>query len=191
MTMHATYLRLAGATAGLLASALLAACSSGSAGPGVANTGSSKPSGSSSPTGSAKAGALAYSQCMRSHGVPDFPDPNANGQIRLEAHPGSDLDPNSSRFQSAQKACKSLEPTGSPQQQAQQHANALKYSQCMRDHGIKDFPDPNAQGGIRISMSPGSDMDPNSPRFKSAQKVCQSLQPGGGLGGGLNSGTGS
>jgi hypothetical protein len=190
-TMRSTG-RLAGLATGLLAGGLIAAgCSSGSAGPGVANVGSSTPAAASSSSGSGKAGALAYSQCMRAHGIPDFPDPAGNGQIRLQAQPGSDLNPNSSRFKAAQLACKSLRPTGSPQQQAQSRANGLKYSQCMRAHGIPDFPDPNPQGGLQISISPGSDLNPDSPRFAAAQRACQKLMPGGGLDGGLNKGSGS
>ncbi|HEY3715493.1 MAG TPA: hypothetical protein VGL39_13285 [Jatrophihabitantaceae bacterium] len=173
--------------AALLGGAVLAAgCSSGSGGPGVASVSSATPSGTSSPTGSVKDRALAYSQCMRSHGITDFPDPNSDGQIQLEAHPGSDLDPNSARFKAALQACKSLEPTAPPQEQAKQHAAALKYSQCMRDHGIKDFPDPNPQGGIQISAAPGSDLMPDSPLFKAADKACASLRgdkgaPGGSM----------
>ena len=133
---------------------------------------------------------------MRAHGIPDFPDPNSDGQIQLEAHPGSDLDFNSPKFQAAQQACRSLEPGhGNPQQQAQDRVKMLKYSQCMRDHGIKDFPDPNPQGGLMISAAPGGDLDPNSPQFQAAQKACQSLMPGGkggpGGGPGLNSKAGS
>lgn len=164
----------------LLAGAPLAAgCSSGSAGPGVPSLSSPAPSGASSPSGSAKDQALAYSQCMRAHGVKDFPDPNAQGQIQLELHPGSDLTPDSPRFQAAQQACKSLEPTGSPEQQASARANALKYATCMRGHGIKDFPDPSEQGGLQVSMSPGSDLDPNNPHYKAAAKACESMRPGG------------
>jgi hypothetical protein len=186
--------RLAALATGLLAAGLIAGCSSGSNGPGVANVGSSTPAATSSSGGSGgsgRAGALAYSQCMRAHGVPDFPDPGGNGQIRLQAGPGSDLNPNGSRFKAAQLACKSLQPTGSAQQQAQARANGLKYSQCMRAHGIPDFPDPNPQGGLQISMSPGSDLNPDSPRFAAAQRACQKLMPGGGLDGGLNKGSGS
>lgn len=175
----------------VLAGALLAAgCSSSSAGPGVASVGSATPSGTSAPSGSPRDRALAYSQCMRGHGIADFPDPDSNGDLRLEAHPGSDLDPKSVRFKAAQQACKSLEPTGSPQDQASARAHALQYSKCMRDHGIKDFPDPNPQGGIQISVAPGGDLDPNSPLFKAADKACASLRGGkGGPGPGLDSGS--
>jgi hypothetical protein len=47
---------------------------------------------------------LAFSACMRAHGLKDFPDPS-NGGLRLQDHPGSDLSPNNPTFQKAQKAC--------------------------------------------------------------------------------------
>jgi hypothetical protein len=47
---------------------------------------------------------LKYARCMRTHGVPNFPDPTSNG-LSL-----SDIDPNSPRFQAAQKVCRSLLP---------------------------------------------------------------------------------
>lgn len=61
----------------------------------------------------------------------------------------------------------------------------LAYTNCMRSHGISDFPDPvvgpNGQGGgFRISGGPGSDLDPNSPRFEAASHACQKDLPYGG-----------
>jgi CubicO group peptidase (beta-lactamase class C family) len=53
----------------------------------------------------------AYSQCMRSHGAPNFPDPVA-GHITLT--PASGIDPTSRQFQAASQACASLAPSGSP-----------------------------------------------------------------------------
>ena len=47
---------------------------------------------------------LAFSACMRAHGLKDFPDPS-NGGLQLQVHPGSDLDPNNSTFRKAQQAC--------------------------------------------------------------------------------------
>ena len=47
---------------------------------------------------------LAFSACMRAHGLKDFPDPS-NGGLRIQDHPGSDLDPNNPTFQKAQQAC--------------------------------------------------------------------------------------
>jgi len=47
---------------------------------------------------------LAFSACMRAHGLKDFPDPS-NGGLRLSGGPGSDLDPSNPTFKSAQQAC--------------------------------------------------------------------------------------
>jgi hypothetical protein len=47
---------------------------------------------------------LAFSKCMRAHGIADFPDPTTGG-LRIQVHPGSDLDPSNPQFQAAQKAC--------------------------------------------------------------------------------------
>jgi hypothetical protein len=183
---------LLGAVAAL--SALLiagAACSSGSGGPGVASlggSGSPTASSSSDPQGSA----LAYSKCMRSHGVPNFPDPGSNGQLQLRAGPGTGIDPNSATFKAAQQACKSLLPTVPPEQRQESYEALLKFSKCMRDHGIADFPDPQPNGGLRIQAGQGSDLDPNSPQFRAAQQACQKYMPGGkgGAGGTTNEGSG-
>jgi hypothetical protein len=57
------------------------------------------------------------------------------------------------------------------------------YAKCMRSHGISDFPDPTTSpgGGVGINLNggPGSDLDPNNPRFNAANQSCQSLLPGG------------
>lgn len=47
---------------------------------------------------------LAFSKCMRAHGIKDFPDPS-NGGLRIRAGQGSDLNPDNAQFQAAQKAC--------------------------------------------------------------------------------------
>ena len=137
----------------------------------------SSPKSSSAPTGAA--GLLAYSECMRAHGVPDFPDP-VGDSLQIKASPGSDLDPNSPQMQTAQTACQSLAPGGaqggtiSPAQQAQ----ALKYSACMRSHGVPNFPDPVfSNGGAQLHVT---GIDPNSPQFQAAGEACASLRPGSG-----------
>jgi hypothetical protein len=57
---------------------------------------------------------------------------------------------------------------------------AYKYSACMRDHGVPDFPDPRvSSSGGQVSvrqMVPAS--AGQSPQFKTAQKSCQSIMPG-------------
>jgi len=118
-----------------------------------------------------------YSACMRSHGVSNFPDPNGQGAIEIDSSSG--VNPQSPKFQSAQKACRSLLPNGgtpTPQQQAQALQKALQFSQCMRSHGVPKFPDPQrSNGGIGIKIGTGSGVDPNSPQFKRAQQACQNL----------------
>ena len=157
--------RVGAVVAGLLAVALLVAACGGT-------------SGSSSSGGSSKKGALAYSQCMRSHGVRNFPDPDSQGRLQLKT--GNGFDPSSPQFQAAQKACQSLQPAPSADQQKKDRDQALKYAKCMRSHGIPDFPDPDAQGRMQIQVSPGSDLEPNSPLYQAAVKACRQYQPGGG-----------
>ena len=125
---------------------------------------------------------MQFAQCMRTHGVPSFPDPNAQGQVTF-----SGVGPQSASFQAAQRACAKYAPNGgkapSPAQQAKMVAQALKFSECMRAHGISDFPDPQVSsgaGGVSIGIringkGQSSDLNPSSPQFQAAQKVCQPL----------------
>ena len=54
----------------------------------------------------ANAAALKYATCMRSDGVPNFPDPNGQGLIQVNAT-GS-LDASSPQYRKAETACNSL-----------------------------------------------------------------------------------
>ncbi|MGH3494777.1 MAG: hypothetical protein ACRDQ1_16290 [Sciscionella sp.] len=159
---------------------LVSACGGGgSTGPGVAHLGSS--TSNPSPGDNTSADPLAYAQCMRAHGVPDFPDPDSQGRIKIQG--GSGLDPNSPAFQSAAKACKAPAPgAGSPGPPAKFLAGTLKFSKCMRAHGLTDFPDPAAgNGGFTINLNgPKGDLNSNSPQFKAARKACAHYLPGGG-----------
>jgi hypothetical protein len=173
-------------SASLAVLALLAACSGGSSGSGVASAGTSPDTTTATQAG-AHGSPLAFSQCMRAHGIKDFPDPDSSGRIGIQAGPGSDLSPDNPTFQAAQDACKSFQPKGSPANQQRNLQNALKYSQCMRAHGVKDFPDPVQTGqgvGISIKGGQGSDLNPNNPTFQTAQKVCQSILGAPGAAGG-------
>ena len=132
-----------------------------------------------------------FSACMRSHGVPNFPDPSPQGEIQIG--PGSGVDPRSAKFQSAQSACRSVLPNGgrpSPQQVEKMQHQALAFSACMRSHGVPDFPDPSFSGGgvtMKLKGGKGSDLNPQSPAFRAAQTACQGKLPGkiaAGVGGG-------
>jgi hypothetical protein len=178
-----------------------AACGGSPGSPSVAGAGStttnsssslSPPSGGSTSSGSGKGGSGSsltmaggnaatmrkFASCMRSHGVPSFPDPNANGSVTLNG-----VNPQSPSFTRAQNACKKYSPNGgrppSAAQQAAAQAAALKFSACMRSHGVPKFPDPQFSAG-RTSLQIGrnSGIDPSSPTFQAAQKACQKNLPG-------------
>jgi hypothetical protein len=150
---------------------VMSACSSGSAHPGVAQlTTTAQPSSTSSKSSNGPASELAHSECMRSHGLPDFPDP---GPIHIDVSAHPDLDPNSPAFVAAAKACLSLEPAGpagnavSPQLQVA----ALAYSACMRTHGFPKFADPVFDSqGEHVSIN---GIDTDSTQFINADKTCQ------------------
>jgi hypothetical protein len=148
--------------------------------------GSSDPSSAGSPTA---AQVLALARCMRSHGVPDFPDPNASGGYALasngslEGAGGTSIDINSSQVETAYGDCQHLLPGGPSfsrlaqlEQQEQQRQDQmlplmLKYVQCMRGHGVPNFPSPGQKNVSPINV--------NSPQFLAATKTCQHLLPPG------------
>jgi hypothetical protein len=135
--------------------------------------------------------ALAFSQCMRAHGVTDFPDPqSSSGGTVIQINGGSStLDPSSSVFQAAQTACKKYSPVNGPNGKApsaNDRQALLAFAACMRTHGVPDFPDPNFSGGGDFSGTSGSgneppaDMRPDSPQFQTAYQACKSKLPSGG-----------
>ena len=157
----------------------LAACG-GTSSPGAG--------GSTSPqdTAANNSKALQFAQCMRAHGVPNFPDPTG-GHIDLQVQktPNSTsvngVQVNGPAFQSAMKSCQSYlpnggHPTAAPTANAK--SKALAMSKCMRTHGVPNFPDPqfqtgpNGSVGVRIS---GAGVNPNSPAFQAAAKDCGSI----------------
>ena len=183
-----------GGPAVVLAMAVVS-CSGGSNPPTVAHLGSSPtttaapPSGGPGPlSGADMAKMEAYSQCMRTHGVSSFPDPQSGpngGGFAIRANSGSGLDPNSPTFQSADKACKDLLPNKGvpkPLTAAQQQA-FLTWAACIRAHGIPNFQDPKfSGGGVQISLSGGAGLGGGkgpSLIFQAAQKACASKLPTG------------
>jgi hypothetical protein len=170
--------RTVGAVSAAAGLALLAAACGGSAGDHVAQLGSTatqtSTSSSNPPTTSTQIGTLAFANCMRSHGVPNFPDPDSSGNL-LKPSP-QQLGVSSSQLNTAQTACQHLlpTPTQSPAQlQHERTADLLRLAQCMRAHGIHGFPDPTSTG--EITKPPGLDL--NSPQVQAAHKACQQYVP--------------
>ena len=121
---------------------LIAGCG-GTNGPPVANLGAPTTT-SAQPV---QKSALRYSECMRSHGVPNFPDPSPGGGF--EFSPDSGLSPSSPAVKRAQATCRKYLPVGGDMAPgAQTHptpqllAHMASIARCMRRHGVADFPDP-------------------------------------------------
>jgi hypothetical protein len=129
---------------------------------------------------------LAFSKCMRTHGVSNFPDPSPGGGIQISI--GSGLNPFSPAFKAAQSACGKLLPGGGPAAHgppsAQTAEQMLTISKCMRAHGVTGFPDPTTtppsglsghsrvlfHGGLFLEVPDTINQD--SPVFKQAGTAC-------------------
>ena len=162
--------------AALLSWVLVAGCSGSSTSP------SGGTSTLASAVGTVESG-VAFSRCIRSHGVPNFADPQVSGHtVRM----GSPSTVQSPAFQSAAHSCQSLLPKGPPGPEAsspQAQARMLEVSVCMRKHGISGFPDPSTSppsntgnseilghGGYYLAIP--KSIDANSPAFTQAAAVC-------------------
>ena len=115
---------------------------------------------------------------MRDNGVTEFPDPDPSGTLTIEVVNGSSLDPDSAAFKQAISACKDLEPpgfTGGKRSPEQQEA-ALRFAQCIRNNGVKDFPDPAPDGTLLdTTRMPGSPDGRSIPGLQAAMHKCRDL----------------
>ena len=166
---------------------LAAACSGGS---------SSTGSGGSSAGGSAGSpSAIAYSACIRSQGVPNYPDPDSSGQ--LPKGDAQQFGVSTSQYQAAQQACQHLLPTGGslhqqeyqcmqnsdcPSALVQQMLNAdRKLARCMRSHGVPNFPDPTTDSNgpvFNITNAGISDAASHTSQFEAKLDECARLVGG-------------
>jgi hypothetical protein len=159
----------------LAAFALLAAGCGGGSSPGVASVASSTTTATATAT---QNGLVAFSQCMRSNGMPNFPDPQhfVGGNVKLTIH---QLGAGSPQFQAAITACNHLLPTngGSGSQETAQQirtriADERSFASCMRSHGVSRFPDPTAQGELTVAMVQAQGIDVHSPAVLHAVQTC-------------------
>jgi hypothetical protein len=145
----------------------------------ISACGSSAPAGSGSSstassnnTASKREKGVRFAECMRSNGVGDFPDPNANGEFVY----GVSVTP--AVFQKAVTACKALQPPGSlsAQRSPKQQSLALKFAQCVRNDGVNDFPDPvNGQPLIDTTKIPSSNSPGGMSILNAATHKCGGL----------------
>ncbi len=128
--------------------------------------------------------AVKFAECMRSNGVSAFPDPDASGELTIDAVAnGSSVNTSAPAFQKALSACKNLEPPGftGHKRSAQEQQAALKFAQCMRESGVPDFPDPTPDGPLidtnRIPSAGGRGAR-DIPGFDAAAHKCTGMYTG-------------
>ncbi|MBP8535858.1 hypothetical protein [Streptomyces sp. MK37H] len=156
-----------------LGAALAIAMVAGGLGFAFGSDDSPKSSGSAG-AGDKKAKSMAFVECLRDNGVPDFPDPAADGSILLD--PSSGIDVKGDAYKKAEKACERLMPEGrraSPPPGGM--PDLTKYVDCMRKNGVPEFPDP--KGGGFAPEEAGIDV--KSPEFRDAHKACRQHLPAG------------
>jgi hypothetical protein len=184
-------IRTCAAVAAVAALALtVAACTGGSR----SSAGTGAAAGTAGPTRSPSA--VAYAACMRSHGVPNFPDPDSQGQVAKGD--AQYFGVGTAQLAAARAACQDLYPSnGSFEQQTQQCMmtgdcpQALvqqlltaerKFAVCMRSVGVTDWPDPGTDSEGRpvfpLSTVAGRDRDYwRSPQITSKSDECQRRAP--------------
>jgi hypothetical protein len=165
----------------------LTACSGGSSGsPHVASLGTSTTTaggghGGTSTTTAPKGGNATklmdqWAACMRANGDPNQTDPTidqygvihitiplgVSEELSSEAHGSSG--PCSQDELAAENDLRAANPVAPPPTQAQ----LLQYVDCMRTHGVADYPDPGPNNETKFPP----DVDPSSPTFENANKVC-------------------
>jgi hypothetical protein len=165
---------LASAAAAAVLSLLAAGCGGGGGSPRVATVAST----TSDTTTTSQSGLLAFSQCMRTHGVPSFPDPQqlAGAGFKLTIHQDTTSSP---RARTAFSACNHLlpntggsEPQLTPKEIRTRVADGLSFAGCMRRHGVAAFPDPTAQGQLTVEMVQAAGIDVHSPAVLRVVQTC-------------------
>jgi hypothetical protein len=148
----------------------ISAC--GSSAPADTSTGSG---GNSTAANAQKA--VKFAECMRSNGVSAFPDPDPSGNFTIDGVVnGSSLDPNTPAFKQAISACRDLEPAGftGSKRSAQQMQAALKFAQCIRANGVRDFPDPaNGQPLVDTNRIPSAATESGMSILNAAMQKCR------------------
>jgi hypothetical protein len=148
---------VAAAAAALAVVTAALACGRPAETPGVATaatgTGTPTPSGTADEIARFVEGRRAWVRCLREHGFPNVPDPDAKGQVQLDSDTIGIQDKRDGPWLAAQKACMSLlkevpavlQPTRDPLTAEQIQWNR-DYAKCMRANGYPGYPDPGPDG---------------------------------------------
>src|SRR4051794_9420988 len=116
--------------------------------------------------------AVKFAECMRANGVPHFPDPDPSGDTNFG------VDVTAEVWLKAVDACKALKPPGalSSKRTPKQQSATLRFAQCVRDHGVKDFPDPvNGEPVIDTYKIPSSNRPGGMTILNAATRRCGSI----------------
>jgi hypothetical protein len=121
---------------------------------------------------------------MRSHGVPNFPDPQSSSGAKFPSW--QQLGVSNSQGQAAENDCQHLLPAGTddqfPAAEVQQLLISMReFSQCMRSHGVSNWPDPsvNSEGQPLFDLSAQgiSRSEAHSQQMMTKEAECQHLLP--------------
>src|SRR5262245_20328589 len=125
-----------------IAACLLAACGTAAAGPQAART----------PGARDQAVQVWHRlvQCARENGMPDLPDPTIDDQGQAHFPDGLPSPP-----PSVARNCQAIYDQLPAQARkdavpAAEVANLRRFAQCMREHGITDWPDPDDAGAFHL-----------------------------------------
>ena len=159
---------------------MLSACGGSSPSAGVAQIGSTSTTGGvgttesgTASTQSAEQALLAFAQCMRRHGISDFPDPR---QTADGTYGWTNLNQLRQLVRGDAQAFTTCEPllagTGitSPANIAKFQQDMLAFAKCMRTHGVSDFPDPNSNGRFGGQVK---NLDTSTPIYQAAKTACR------------------
>lgn len=147
----------------------------------IAACGSSAPSASTSASRPSQAqlqAVITFADCMRSHGLPDFPDPTSSPRAFKDA-----LAAKSPAFRTAMTACQHLLPElgqhsqNTPPSHAQLAAE-LAFARCLRGHGFPSFPDPSSTGELSHEMLAAAGINIHQPAVVQAADACVGVTHG-------------
>jgi hypothetical protein len=171
--MFRTTSRLLAAATAVAAATVIAACGSGSTTPSSSGARLTQ-----AQIQQGEQDAVRFAGCLRTHGVPNFPDPTSPREFKT-----SMANYTGPAFTSAQTACQHLLPNGGPPSAspAQTHAHIialLAFARCLRTHGFPNFPDPTSSGQVTHEMLAAAGINLHQPAVLRAADACVGVTHG-------------
>jgi hypothetical protein len=170
--MFRTPSRLPLAIAAIAAATVIAACGTNSSGASSSNSRLT-----AAQVRQAEQDAVSFAGCMRSHGVPDFPDSPYAQKHMIASSNGQ-----APAVQSALAACSHLLPHGrqsqTPAHSQGQTAAMVAFARCLRSHGFPNFPDPTSSGDLTHQMLATAQINLQQPALVQAADACVGVTHG-------------